>query len=104
MRLDEGQQEKVVTRYQAGETTKAIALSLSVTRQTVSAILDRHGVPRRYRLLGPTEVLEAKSLYEQQKLSVADIGAQLGVSTKTAYIALRAAGATMRPVGTNHWR
>jgi len=74
-----------------------------VARQTVSAVLERHGVARRYRILTPQDIDAVVRLYESG-LSLAAVGARLGVNASTILCALRATGVQMRPVGTNQWR
>lgn len=103
LRLDEHHQAEIVRRYQAGESTKSIALSMAITRNTVSAILERRGVPRRYRILDAEHVEQARQLYESEGLSLAAVGDHLGVNARTVQSVLREAGVQMRPVGTNQW-
>jgi DNA-binding NarL/FixJ family response regulator len=65
------------------------------------AHLQRVGIETRYnRLEGRLE--EAAGLYAQG-WSLARVGDQLGVSTRTVANAFRSAGMVTRPVGTNQW-
>lgn len=102
-RLRAAEQEEVVERYRSGETVNALADAFDITRQTVSKILDRHDVPRRYRLLADADISEAGQLYEEG-LSLAAIGERLGISARTLLNAFRKVGRETRPVGTNQWR
>ena len=78
----------------------ALAEAFDITRQTVSKILDRHDVSRRYRLLADADVSIAGQLYEEG-LSPAAIGELLGISARTVLNAFRKFGFETRPVGTN---
>jgi hypothetical protein len=101
-RLRPEEQAEVVARYQAGESVYALADAFSIRRQTISATLGRHGVRRRYNLLCDSDVQRARELYESG-LSLVDVGAALGVSSKTVLNGFRAAGIETRAVGTNQW-
>jgi hypothetical protein len=69
----------------------------------VSAVLERHGVARRYRILTPQDIDAAVRLYESG-LSLVAVGERLGVNASTILNALRTTGVQVRPVGTNQWR
>lgn len=101
-RLRAAEQAELAERYQSGETVNALAEAFDITRQTVSKILDRHDVPRRYRLLADADIREASQLYEEG-LSLAAIGERLGISARTVLSAFRKVGFGTRPVGTNQW-
>ncbi len=101
-RLRGAEQEELADRYRSGETVNALAETFDITRQTVSKILDRHDVPRRYRLLADADISEASQLYEQG-LSLAAVGERLGISARTVLNAFRKVGFATRPVGTNQW-
>ncbi|MFT3855102.1 MAG: hypothetical protein QM733_20560 [Ilumatobacteraceae bacterium] len=79
-----------------------MATAYNIHRKTVSAILERHGVDRRYNLLRQEQLDQAAELYRSGQ-SLAKIAQTMGVSTKTIHTALRDAGVPMRPVGTNQW-
>lgn len=101
-RLRAAEQEEVVERYRSGETVSALADAFDITRQTVSKILDRHDVPRRYRILADSDLAEASQLCKEG-LSLADIGERLGINAGTVLNAFRRVGFDTRPVGTNQW-
>ena len=74
-----------------------------ISRQTVSAILNRHGVLRRRRTLSDDQILTASQLYKDG-LSLALIDKRFEMDAGTIHDALRKVGVTMRRVGTNQWR
>ena len=102
-RLRAPDQEELIARYRSGESVYALAEAFDITRQTVSQVLDRHDVPRRYRLLGESDISEAHELYKQG-LSLSDVGERVGASARTVRNAFGKAGFETRPVGTNQWR
>ena len=102
-RLRELEQLELVDAYRAGESVYRLADRFGIARQTVSAVLERHGVARRYRILTPEDVEAAVRLYESG-LSLVDVGDRLVVNASTVLNALRKTGVQMRPVGTNQWR
>ncbi|HUP71734.1 MAG TPA: hypothetical protein VM282_01685 [Acidimicrobiales bacterium] len=55
-RLRELEQLALVDAYRAGESVYRLADRFGVARQIVSAVLERHRVPRRYRILTPQDV------------------------------------------------
>lgn len=59
-----------------------LAKEFSVHRRTVRAILDRHGVERRQRVMTASEIDEAIRLY-QHGLSLAKVGNRYGVEHST---------------------
>ena len=50
--------------YRAGDGVYLLAKAFTIDRRTVSAILERHGIRRRYNLLDAHAVAEAARLYE----------------------------------------
>lgn len=98
----EGEAQLVEAYHQLG-SVKAVASKFGVHRTTASAILERHGIKRHYRLLDSRQVAKAKRLYELG-LSLEDVGQVLSTDPKTVRNALLKAGVTMRPVGTNQWK
>jgi AraC-like DNA-binding protein len=101
-RLRKDEQLELIARYKSGESVYCLAEAFVITRQTVSQILERHDVPRRYRLLTDEHLPLARQLYEEG-LSLADVGERFGVSTRTVLNAFRRLGLATRPVGTNQW-
>jgi transposase-like protein len=94
-RLAKEQAIEVVDRYQAGATLRELATRYGINRNTVSAILRRHGVAARRRGLSSEQVQLAAQLYTEGR-SLASIGRKLGVDGETVRIRLRQHGVRMR--------
>lgn len=97
-RLDVTAQAAVVTEFQAGATIRALAAKHQVHRTTVSAILQRAGVPARQRGLRPEQISEAVELYAKG-WSTADLGKRYNVTDMTVRARLIEAGVSMRKPG-----
>ena len=82
---------------------KDLAREFGISRQTIAAILDRHGVEHRHQRLSVDDIAEASRLYESG-WSLARVGNHLQVNASTVLNVLRRIGAEIRPVGTNQWR
>jgi transposase-like protein len=95
-RLSTEEVERLVAGYLEGGTVAVLAERFGVHRKTVSAHLQRAGVPRRYRLLGDEEVMEAVGLYSTG-WSLARLGPRYDVQPNTVRRAVRAAGVVTRP-------
>jgi hypothetical protein len=80
LRTDEVQD--LIDVYRAGNSVYVLAKAFTIDRRTVSAILDRHGVPRRYNLLDTQAIAEAARLYEAG-WSLARLADHLGVTART---------------------
>jgi IS30 family transposase len=78
-RLDLPAQRLVIEGYEDGQTVYELANRFGVRRQTVSAILQRHGIQRCYKLLTAADVDRARQLYEAGS-SLAAIAERLGVA------------------------
>ena len=102
-RLTGSQRSELATRYEAGESSNALAAEFGIDRRTATAIIKRAGAQTRYRVaLTDAEVDAAQELYEMGHSLVA-VGETLGVSSGTIMKLLRQAGAQTRAVGTNQW-
>jgi len=95
-RLRPREVDELVAGYRAGSSVYELAERHRVDRKTVSIILERRGVPRRYRLIEGEQLAEAIKAYESGD-SLATLGAQMGVSPYTIRRALLGAGVTIRP-------
>jgi DNA-binding NarL/FixJ family response regulator len=96
-RLTPDEVDELVRAYRDGATLKALTNRFGVCRTTVSAHLERRGVPRRQSVgLSPEQVMEAARLYESG-LSFAAVGQQLGFAGNTVRTYLMDAGVTIRP-------
>lgn len=102
LRLREDEQVRLVADYKAGLSVYELGDKYQISRKTVSVILKRRGIKLRYNLIGPTELDQAKRLYESGA-SYATIGNYLKVDPSTVRKALLGAEVESRPVGTNQW-
>ena len=84
--------------YLAGATALALASKHSIHRTTVLAVLERHKVSRRGRVLTPDHIERAVSSYALG-CSCASIGKDLRVNPETVRQALLKAGVAMRKPG-----
>lgn len=102
-RLTSLEKADIVAAYQAGCSSNDLAREYKVSRNAVTAALEREGVSRRYKLLSDEDVKRASTLYVQGG-STASVAAEFGVNSTTMRTALLRAGVEMRPVGTNQWK
>lgn len=86
---------KLAEDYLDGATVYQLAESYEINRRTVSVILERQGVARRYQGLSQPEIEQAVELYGEG-WSLARIGSVLGVCDSTVLNTLRRAGVRMR--------
>lgn len=89
-------QDQIVAGYVSGKNMNELAREIGVHRVTVRKALDRAAVAVRSKGLSETQVDEARRLYEQERLSLAAIGARLGVDAGTVHARLRELGVAMR--------
>ena len=101
-RLDPAEQAELVAAYEAGATVFGLAEQFQIHRATVSIILERHSVARRYQPL-ESESAEALIALYAEGWSLVRVGQRFGVSSSTVRNMLNRAGITCRPVGTNQW-
>jgi len=97
-RLPAEEVEELVAAYLAGATALALAGKHSIHRTTVLALLERHQVARRGRVLTPDHIEQAVSSYASGR-SCASIGKELRVNPETIRQALLKAGIAMRKPG-----
>ena len=88
--------DDLVAAYQAGISVYELADHHRIHRATVSLLLERRGVPRRYRLVEGDRITQAVNLYESGH-SLSTVGSQMGVSPETVRNVLIRAGVTLRP-------
>jgi lambda repressor-like predicted transcriptional regulator len=93
--------DELVTSYLRGSTVYELAHQHSIHRQTVSEILERREVARRYQKLSPEQLDLAASLY-RNGASLTKVGEQLGRRAETMRQALMKAGVEIR--SRNGWR
>ncbi len=99
-RLRGAEIDKLVAGYLVGATVYELAEQFGVHRSTVSELLERRGVTRRFGPLSPAQVAMATSLYGEG-LSLATVGQQLGCHATTVRDALAKVGVEIRP--RNGW-
>jgi transposase-like protein len=97
-RLPPEEVEELVAAYLAGATALALASKHSIHRTTVLALLERHQISRRGRVLTPDRIERAVSSYALG-CSCASIGRELRVNPETVRQALLKAGVAMRKPG-----
>ena len=95
-RLENHEVDDLVEAYRNGSTVYELAHAFGIHRNTVSATLDRRGVPRRNSKLTGDSVGRATDLYASG-LSLAAVGGELGVHASTVASALRRGGVQPRP-------
>ena len=95
-RLRDAELDRLVAGYQSGATVYELADQFGVHRHTVSDILERNDVPRRYQKLSSEQIETARSLY-RSGLSLTKIGHQVDRSAETIRQALLRVGIQMRP-------
>ena len=94
-RLRDQEVDQLVEDYLAGATVFELAAKNRIHRTTVSGLLERRGVKRRWRVLEAADIDRATSLYATG-LSCASIARILGVHASTVYLALTRVGMKMR--------
>ncbi|SIJ89493.1 Transposase and inactivated derivatives, IS30 family [Mycobacteroides abscessus subsp. bolletii] len=87
---------KIITRYNAGNTTQHIATYYGISKTRVATILRDHGITIRRQGLTTEQVTEAATLYAAGQ-SLAQIGARFGVSHTTIAAELRKQRIQLRP-------
>jgi IS30 family transposase len=81
-RPSQGQSLELAAAYQQGATYAELGERYGTQRQTISRAVERTGVRRRYRLIGPDELALATTMYESGQSSAA-IAANVGVAPGT---------------------
>lgn len=85
----------MVARYEAGETSTALAAEYRVAKSTILGILRTGNVVVRRQPLTAEQVSEAARLY-QDGLSLSQVATQLGVNQETMRVAIIKAGVALR--------
>jgi transposase-like protein len=94
-RLSPPEVDQLVADYVEGQSVYQLADVYGIHRNTISRILERHGIDRRYRILQGDILDEAINQY-QQGSSLRTVGQRLGVSLDTIRHALIHAGVELR--------
>ena len=93
--LDGQQTQALIAGYKAGAMIHELGDRFGISRQTVSAVLKRHGVTMRQRGLSSEQTDEAVRLYEAG-WSLARIGQRMDVDPTTVLKRLRERGVRTR--------
>jgi len=99
-RLRGAEIDQLVASYRAGATVYELSAQFGMHRHTVSEVLERRGVSRRYQRLSLEQVDLACTLYESGH-SLIKVGEQLGRKAETVRQALMKAGVEIKP--RNGW-
>jgi transposase-like protein len=86
---------EIVARYEAGESSTAIAASYGLSKGSVIRLLREAGITIRRQGLTDHQIAEAAQLYDSG-LSLAKIGARFDVDHGTVWRQLRKCGVKMR--------
>ena len=94
-RLSNEETGELCSNYLSGATVYELATKFDVHRLTVSAILERHGIPRRMQSLTSDQIEDAVNRYRSGQ-SLSEVGEQLSCSPETVRRALNRIGEPMR--------
>lgn len=98
-RLSDEQRAAVIERYEAGETSTALAEAYGVAKSTILGILRANSVVVRRQPLTAEQVNEAARLYESGS-SLSEVAERLRVNQETMRVAIINAGVELRqPTG-----
>ncbi len=95
-RLSDEARAAVIERYEAGETSTALAEAYGVAKSTILGILRANSVVVRRQPLTPEQVSGAARLYNSG-LSLSQVAARLNVNQETMRVAILDAGVMLRP-------
>ena len=87
---------QIIEGYERGVAVAQLAAGLQINQWTVGRYARLHRLPRRSPRLGPRQIEEAVSLYNEGN-SLATLVKRCGVATDTVGKALRGAGVSLRP-------
>ena len=95
-RLSDEARTAVIERYEAGETSTALAQAYGVAKSTILGILRANSVVVRRQPLTAEQVGEAARLYNSG-LSLSQVADRLKVNQETMRVAIMGSGVTIRP-------
>lgn len=95
-RLTDEARAAVIERYEAGETSTALAQAYGVAKSTILGILRANSVVVRRQPLTAEQVSEAARLYESG-LSLSQVAERVKVNQETMRVAILDAGVMLRP-------
>lgn len=85
----------ILAAYAEGSTTREVGERFALAHSSVNHLLKRHGFTARRRSLSPTQVAQARAMYEAGQ-STLQIATALGFGASTIQRTLRRAGVQMR--------
>ncbi len=88
--LTDGEELELVALYLGGRTIRELAKSVAISRDRMSAILQAHGVERRYHETVPVDVSRAEAL-AATGLGLTEVAERMGIGRTTLVRARRAA-------------
>jgi transposase-like protein len=86
--LADREEAALAAAYRGGATVYELAAGYGIHRQTVSRVLESHGVARRYNQFTPEQRTEARRL-RREGWTIARLAAHYGLPTSTMYDQLR---------------
>lgn len=94
-RLSDTARADVIARYEAGETSTALAIEYGVAKSTILNLLRANNVVVRRQPLTPHQVSDAARLYESG-LSLSEVAMKLNINQETMRMAVVKAGVVLR--------
>ena len=94
-RLSSEAKQAILQRYEAGETSTALATEYSVAKSTILNLLRSNNVVVRRQPLTPHQVSDAARLYESG-LSLSEVAMKLKINQETMRMAVVKAGVVLR--------
>lgn len=95
-RLSDQARADAAARYEAGETSTALACEYKVAKSTILGILRANAVVVRCQSLTPDQVSEAVRLYESG-FSLSQAAKQMRVNQETMRVTILRVGVVLRP-------
>lgn len=95
-KLSDEARAEVVSRYEAGETSTALAAAYGVAKSTILGVLRANSVVVRRQPLTVEQVSEAARLYASGQ-SLSQVAGKLAVNQETMRVAILDAGVVLRP-------
>lgn len=90
--------EELVTRYNQGESARALGQEFGVSKTGLRELLLSEGVQFRKQGLAPADIERAAQLYESG-LTIAEVASQVGFSYSAVRAALHKRGVPLRAAG-----
>lgn len=97
-RLSRQEVAEIVSRYNAGHNTPALARDYGIAKSALLQLLRKEGVPLRKQAITSADAKQAARLYKRG-LSITEIVERIGYSYSTVRKSLHESGVVMRPKG-----